>query len=69
MTQVKLNIQVENESHCDFNHLREMLLRVNLEDLRSSTHTKHYEVSYLSKIGHFIKNSKFQHVFLALSSK
>ena len=53
MDQVKLNIQVENESHCDFNHLREMLLRVNLEDLRSSTHTKHYEVSYLSKIGHY----------------
>ena len=63
MAQVKLNIQVENESHCDFNHLREMLLRVNLEDLRSSTHTKHYEVSHLLKIGHFIKNWKFEDTF------
>lgn len=36
-------VQVENESHSDFVRLREMLLRVNLEDLRESTHTKHYE--------------------------
>jgi septin 6/8/11 len=43
-------VQVENESHCDFNHLREMLLRVNLEDLRSSTHTKHYELYRRNKL-------------------
>lgn len=37
-------VQVENESHNDFVRLRDMLLRVNLEDLRESTHTRHYEV-------------------------
>lgn len=36
-------VQVENESHSDFVRLREMLLRVNLEDLRESTHITHYE--------------------------
>ncbi|KAI1291707.1 Septin-2 [Halotydeus destructor] len=36
-------VQVESEAHCDFVRLREMLLRVNMEDLRESTHTKHYE--------------------------
>ena len=40
----QLLIQVENDAHCDFVHLREMILRTNLEDLRSTTHTKHYEV-------------------------
>ncbi|XP_046879898.1 septin-8-A-like isoform X2 [Hypomesus transpacificus] len=37
-------VQVENESHCDFVKLREMLLRVNMEDLREQTHTRHYEL-------------------------
>ncbi|CAH8479823.1 unnamed protein product [Dicrocoelium dendriticum] len=36
-------VQVENENHCDFVRLREMLLRVNMEDLRERTHTVHYE--------------------------
>lgn len=35
---------VENESHCDFVKLREMLIRVNMEDLREQTHTRHYEL-------------------------
>lgn len=35
---------VENENHCDFVKLREMLLRINMEDLRETTQTKHYEV-------------------------
>lgn len=43
-------VQVENESHCDFVQLREMLLRTNLEDLRSSTHTKHYELYRRNKL-------------------
>jgi septin 6/8/11 len=34
---------VENEGHCDFSRLREMLLRINMEDLRETTHSKHYE--------------------------
>ncbi|RWS07465.1 Septin-2-like protein [Dinothrombium tinctorium] len=37
-------VQVENEAHCDFVRLREMLLRINMEDLRETTHTNHYEL-------------------------
>jgi len=37
-------VQVENESHCDFTKLREMLIRTNMEDLRDQTHFKHYEL-------------------------
>ncbi|XP_043983622.1 septin-8-A-like isoform X1 [Gambusia affinis] len=37
-------VQVENEEHCDFVHLREMLLRVNMDDLREQTHSRHYEL-------------------------
>lgn len=35
---------MENEAHCDFVKLREMLIRVNMEDLREQTHTRHYEL-------------------------
>ncbi|KAK5620396.1 Septin-8-A [Crenichthys baileyi] len=38
------SVQVENEEHCDFVHLREMLLRVNMDDLREQTHFRHYEL-------------------------
>jgi len=37
-------VQVENESHCDFTKLREMLIRTNMEDLRDATHARHYEL-------------------------
>lgn len=37
-------LAVENENHCDFVKLREMLIRVNMEDLREQTHTRHYEL-------------------------
>ncbi|XP_041128181.1 septin-11-like isoform X2 [Polyodon spathula] len=37
-------VQVENESHCDFVKLREMLICVNMEDLREQTHKRHYEL-------------------------
>lgn len=37
-------VQVENENHCDFVRLREMLLRTNMEDLRETTHYRHYEL-------------------------
>lgn len=37
-------VQVENENHCDFVKLREMLICTNMEDLREQTHTKHYEL-------------------------
>jgi len=37
-------VQVENENHCDFVKLREMLIRTNMEDLREMTHSKHFEL-------------------------
>jgi len=37
-------VQVENEMHCDFVKLREMLIRTNMEDMREKTHTRHYEL-------------------------
>ena len=37
-------VQVENETHCDFVKLREMLIRTNMEDMREQTHVKHYEL-------------------------
>ncbi|CAL4185371.1 unnamed protein product [Meganyctiphanes norvegica] len=42
-------VQVENESHCDFTKLREMLIRTNMEDMREVTHNRHYEL-YRKKI-------------------
>lgn len=35
---------VDNEAHCDFVKLREMLIRTNMEDMREKTHTRHYEL-------------------------
>jgi len=43
-------VQVENENHCDFVKLRDMLVRVNMEDLREKTHTRHYELYRRSKL-------------------
>lgn len=37
-------VSVENESHCDFVKLREMLIRTNMEDMREKTHARHYEL-------------------------
>lgn len=37
------SVQVENEQHCEFVNLRNAILRTNLEDLRETTHCKHYE--------------------------
>merc|ERR1719410_651040 len=34
-------VQVENESHCDFNHLREMLLRLNLQEVYEHKREEH----------------------------
>uniref|UniRef100_A0A8D2CSM0 Septin n=1 Tax=Sciurus vulgaris TaxID=55149 RepID=A0A8D2CSM0_SCIVU len=36
-------LQVENENHCDFVKLRDMLLCTNMEDLKEQTHFHHYE--------------------------
>lgn len=35
---------MENEAHCDFVKLREMLIRTNMEDMREKTHCRHYEL-------------------------
>ena len=43
-------VQVENENHCDFVKLREMLIRTNMEDLRSTTHANHYELYRRDKL-------------------
>ncbi|CAG2207942.1 SEPT6_8_11 [Mytilus edulis] len=43
-------VQVENENHCDFVKLREMLIRTNMEDLRESTHKTHYELYRRNKL-------------------
>ena len=36
-------VEVENERHCDFVKLREMMLSTNMEDLRETTHDDYYE--------------------------
>ena len=36
-------VEIENEAHCDFVKLREMMIRTNMEDLREKTHSVHYE--------------------------
>ena len=41
---------MENDNHCDFVKLREMLIRTNMEDLREMTHSRHYEVYRQSKL-------------------
>lgn len=37
-------VSVENEAHCDFVKLREMLLSTNMLDLIELTHVKHYSL-------------------------
>ncbi|KAF7988551.1 hypothetical protein HCN44_001124 [Aphidius gifuensis] len=47
-------IQIENEKHCDFVKLREMLIRINMQDMIEKTNQQHYELyrmEYLKKIG------------------
>jgi septin family protein len=47
-------VSVENESHCDFLKLKEMLLSTNMLDLIELTHTKHYQLyraNRLNEIG------------------
>jgi septin 6/8/11 len=49
-------VQVENEAHCDFMKLKEMLIQTNMEDLREKTHTVHYEVyrkMRLEQVGYY----------------
>ena len=41
---------VDNESHCDFVKLREMLIRTNMEDMREKTHSNHYELYRMRRL-------------------
>ena len=41
---------VENENHCDFVKLRDMLIRTNMEDLRETSHVRHYELYRRSRL-------------------
>ncbi|XP_055149040.1 septin-14 [Symphalangus syndactylus] len=43
-------LQVENENHCDFVKLRDMLLCTNMENLKEKTHTQHYECYRYQKL-------------------
>ncbi|KAL4669509.1 hypothetical protein H8959_008063, partial [Pygathrix nigripes] len=43
-------LQVENENHCDFVKLRDMLLCTNMEYLKEKTHTQHYECYRYQKL-------------------
>lgn len=43
-------VEVENENHCDFVKLREMLVRTNMQDLIDKTHTGHYELYRRNKL-------------------
>lgn len=47
-------VLVENESHCDFVKLRDMLIRTNMFDLIEKTHSKYlqyYRMKYLKNLG------------------
>lgn len=37
-------VAVENDQHCDFLKLRQMLISTNMEDMREKTHCRHYEL-------------------------
>ena len=43
-------VSVENESHCDFLKLREMILSTNMLDLIELTHSKHYQTYRASRL-------------------
>uniref|UniRef100_A0A8B9F8M6 Septin 10 n=1 Tax=Amazona collaria TaxID=241587 RepID=A0A8B9F8M6_9PSIT len=47
-------VEVENENHCDFVKLREMLICTNMEDLREQTHARHYELYRRCKLEEMI---------------
>ncbi|KAJ3211594.1 Septin-6 [Entophlyctis luteolus] len=50
-------VEVENEAHCDFIHLREMLIRTNMQDLIDTTHSVHYSLYRGVKMGASITDS------------
>lgn len=60
---------VENESHCDFTKLREMLIRTNMEDMREVTHQRHYELyrkKILETVTPFCYSFMYSYIFIYL---
>ncbi|ORX99589.1 putative cell division control protein CDC3 [Basidiobolus meristosporus CBS 931.73] len=58
-------IEVENEDHCDFVKLRQMLIRTHLEELREYTNTilyENYRTAKLESLGVVQDNSVFKEV-------
>ena len=49
-------VTVENDNHCDFNKLREMLIRTNMEDMRDTTHSSHYELYRRERLQQVLKD-------------
>lgn len=45
------SVEVENPQHCDFLHLRELLINNNMQDLIDTTHSIHYAAYRGAKIG------------------
>ncbi|CAG2166708.1 unnamed protein product [Oppiella nova] len=48
-------VEVENESHSDLIRLRDMLLRVNMNDLKERTHSQHYEIYRSERLDQYWK--------------
>ena len=53
---------MENESHSDFHCLREMILRIHLNDLKESTHCLHYERYRSQRLEEIWKERQFEHL-------
>jgi septin family protein len=51
-------VQVDNENHCDFTKLREMLIRTNMEDMRDTTHSRQYELYRKDRLREVIQRSR-----------
>ncbi|KAL7287889.1 hypothetical protein TKK_0017952 [Trichogramma kaykai] len=49
-------VQMENEQHCDFVKLREMLVRTNMNDLCETTHTRHYSLFKHERFQRLVKD-------------
>eukprot|EP01135_Chromosphaera_perkinsii_P002261 Nk52_evm47s221 gene=Nk52_evmTU47s221 len=43
-------VEIENEEHCDFTRLRNMLIRTHMQDLKDSTNEVHYENYRINKL-------------------
>ncbi|KAI3381514.1 hypothetical protein SNEBB_011057 [Seison nebaliae] len=51
-------INVENNEHCDFKAMREMLIRTHMQDLKETTHNIHYENYRYKKLAYLVLKSR-----------